>query len=225
MNDRRMDNGPTRGTGMLAMFVDLEPKWHQEFREWLTRDMFAARLKIGFHACASYDLIDAEVSSAPAAQQFLTVYEMTTLGDLYGEPYQGLRRVRDPLDAAFHERFQRPDRYTLSWTGPEISGGPLGFAPVIVVDRFNLSPETAQQFNIWFTTEYLPACIKFPGLLRVRRYLSMEGQPSHFVFHEFENEDGPSARPWTDLRTTKHWSLTTPHLGTAAAYRLSVSAP
>ena len=39
-----------RGTGMLAMFVDLDDEWHKEFRTWLQEDMFTARLNIGFHA-------------------------------------------------------------------------------------------------------------------------------------------------------------------------------
>jgi hypothetical protein len=50
-------NAPSRGTGILAMFVDLDPEPLAEFRPWLVEDMFAARLDIGFHACARYDLI------------------------------------------------------------------------------------------------------------------------------------------------------------------------
>ncbi len=220
-----IENGPTRGTGMLAMFVDLDDQYQEEFREWLTRDMFTARLNIGFHACASYDrLSDAPVQGA-APQKYVTVYEMNSLGDLYGEPYQGLRRVRDPLDAAFHERFQRPDRYTLSWSGPELTGGAPGFAPVIHVDRFDLAAENAQAFNIWFVTEYLPACEKVPGLVRVRRYLAAEGEPRHVIFHEFESADGLTDADWQAARQDDTWALADMHPGGSAAYTRVVAAP
>ena len=41
-----------QGTGMLAMFVNLDQKWRNDFRIWLKEDMFTARLNIGFQACA-----------------------------------------------------------------------------------------------------------------------------------------------------------------------------
>jgi len=215
---------PERGTGMLAMFVDLETQWHEEFRVWLQKDMFRARLEIGFHACASYDLIRGSALSQGEPQQFLTIYEMANVGGLYGEPYQGLRRVRDPRDAAFHERFQNADRYTLSWTGPEVAGGDPGFAPVVYVDRFNLPPEDAQEFNIWFVSSYLPACDDLDGLERVRRYAAIEGAPGAYVFHEFNTEAALESNQWQDLRGNDMWSRVQTHPGGSAAYSRVISA-
>lgn len=209
---------------MLAMFVDLDNQWHEEFRSWLTSDMFTARLNIGFHACASYDRLSDDPVNGADPQMFVTVYEMNTLGDLYGEAYQGLRRVRDPLDAAFHDRFLRPDRYTLAWSGPEITGGPAGFAPTIFIDRFDLPPENAQAFNIWFVTEYLEACRQVPGLLRVRRYLSVEGHPQHFVFHEFAGNESLNDASWQTARAADEWALAISHPGAPAGYRRAVTA-
>ena len=220
-----IENGPTRGTGMLAMFVDLDDSYHGEFWDWLTRDMFTARLDIGFHACASYDRLSDTPVNGAWPQMFVTVYEMSSLGDLYGEPYQGLRRVRDPLDALFHERFQRPDRYTLSWSGPELTGGGPGFAPLVYIDRFDLAAENAQAFNIWFVTKYLPTCENVPGLVRVRRYLAAEGAPRHVIFHEFADEKGLLSDDWQMARRDQAWALADTHPGGSAAYTRVVAAP
>ena len=172
------------GTGLLAIFCDLDEADRADFRPWLGEDMFPARMAIGFTACASYDLIAGE------GQQFLTLYEMPSLGHLYGEAYQGLRRQRNPRDAAYHQKFRNPDRYTLAWAGPELGatgGGSGGLAPFIQIDRFDLAESDTQAFNIWFATEYLPAFTRQSDEMRVRRYLSMEGQLSHVILHESES--------------------------------------
>jgi hypothetical protein len=185
---------PQTGSGMLAIFCDLAIEDQAEFRPWLTEDMFPARVGIGFNACASFDRISGE------GPEFVTLYEMPSLGHLYGEPYQALRRVRKPRDAAYHEKFQNPERYTLSWSGPELSENLGGFAPYIYVDRFDLADSAAQDFNIWFVGTYLPALSKLPGISRVRRYLSMEGTPKHFVLHEFADEAILDSADWQSAR-------------------------
>ncbi|MBT5570830.1 MAG: hypothetical protein HOJ90_06385 [Alphaproteobacteria bacterium] len=175
-------NTPQSGTGLLAIFCDLDEPDRSDFRPWLGEDMFPARMTIGFNACASYDLI------AGDGQQFVTLYEMPSLGHLYGEPYQALRRTRSPRDAAYHEKFRNPDRCTLAWAGPELSsaGGNIqSLAPLIQIDRFDLKEGDVQTFNIWFVTKYLPLIAQQAEAIRVRRYLSMEGSVAHMVLHEF----------------------------------------
>jgi len=217
-------DAPSRGTGVLAMFVDLAAEPLAEFRPWLADDMFAARLEIGFHACASYDLIGAENVDNSPAQRHLTTYEMNSLGDLYGAPYQALRRVRDPRDAHFHQQFQNPDRYTLSWTGPEISGGDPGFAPFLHVDRFDLSADQAQSFNIWFVTDYLPRCLNVSGLVRLRRFIAMEGEPAHFVMHEFNDDTFIDDPLWAEARGANQWQNVIAKPGGSASYQRIIDA-
>ena len=180
---------------MLAIFCDLAIEDQADFRPWLTEDMFPARVQIGFDACASFDRISGE------GPEFVTLYEMPSLGHLYGEPYQALRRVRKPRDAAFHEKFQNPERYTLSWSGPELSENTGKFAPHIYVDRFDLADSAAQDFNIWFVGTYLPALSKLSSISRVRRYISMEGTPKHFVLHEFSDGAILDTADWLSARS------------------------
>lgn len=182
------------GTGLLAVFCDLAVADRTDFRPWLVEDMFPARIDIGFNGCASFDRVSGE------GPEFVTMYEMPSLGHLYGEPYQALRRVRNPRDAAYHNKFQKLERYTLSWAGPELSSDANEFSPYVAVDRFNLAADAAQEFNIWFVCTYLPALAQIPRVTRVRRYLSMEGTPSHFVLHELSDRSIVESSKWQELR-------------------------
>ena len=187
------------GSGMLAIFCDLAKIDQADFRPWLMEDMFQARINIGFNACASFDRLSGDGSP------YVTLYEMPSLGHLYGEPYQALRRVRNGRDAEYHRKFLVPERYTLSWTGPQlglkINDRENGFAPYIYIDRFSLSANDIQAFNMWFIGTYLPALAQMPGVLEVRRYLAMEGSPTHFVLHELAHTEVVKSKEWESVRT------------------------
>lgn len=208
----KLNDMPQGGSGMLAVFCDLALEDQADFRPWLSEDMFPARVEIGFQACGSFDRISGD------GPEFVTLYEMPSLGHLYGAPYQGLRQVRKPRDAAYHEKFQNPERYTLSWSGPELSETPDGFARYIFVDRFDLTQSDAQAFNMWFVSRYLPALETVPGLTRVRRYLAMEGTPKHFILHEFDDEAVLKNTAWPSART----GMTA---ATSALYQRIIHAP
>ncbi len=213
-----------QGRGMLAIFCDLEEKWRDEFRSWLAEDMFPARLAVGFPCCASYDAVpDMGGGTHVGVPEFLSLYEAPALADLYGEPYQALRRNRDLRDASFHERMMGMERYSLVHTGNDAGGG--GFAPFVFVDRFDLRPEDVQAFNVWFVTEYLPWCAKLSGLIRVRRYLAMEGAPRHFILHEFEDSSFHEDAVWKALRNAKEWGLAGMTYGSPGFYGRAVQAP
>lgn len=195
---------PRGGTGMLAVFADLEPRWHREFREWLRDDMIPARFRIGgFPHAASYDLIPNAPGAGGLQEPFVTIYETDSIGDLYGAPYQGLRANRDQRDKDFHARFIKPARYTLSWVGPElakVSDKRTGFSPIAVFDRFDLPDAAIQDFNLWLVTKHLPRLAELEGVLRCRRYLAMEGSPRHVLVHELADRAVLDSPDWRATR-------------------------
>ena len=225
----RISGKARSGTGLLAVFCDLAPEWRSEFRPWLAEDMFPARMAIGFGPAASFDLIgglragSAGLPTIPP-QAYVTCYVAPTIGELYGAPYQGLRAKRAPRDAAYHERMQNQARATGSWVGPGIESDDLHFGAAIAIDRFDVEPRDIQVFNIWFVTEYLPACAIIPGLIRLRRYLAMEGAERHVVIAEFSNERDLEGAAWGALRASVQWNLCRFAPGAPAAYRKIIDA-
>jgi hypothetical protein len=215
---------PALGTGLLAVFCDLAPEYLDEFRPWLSDEMFPPRMAIGFGPAASFDLVPALWVDPSAAsgtpQAHVTIYVTPTLGDLYGAPYQGLRVVRAPRDAAFHnERMQNQARYVAAWAGPGIESAEPGFAPLMLIDRFDVEPDKIQDFNIWFETAYLPACAEAPGLTRLRRYLTMEGTSRHLLLHEFADEHGLGDQAFRQLRQAGEWGSCRFAPGAPGVYR------
>jgi len=224
----RMSGAAEAGTGLLAVFCDLAPEWRADFRPWLAEDMFPPRMAIGFGPAATFDLIaGVEPGAGPAAatpQAYVTCYIAPTLGDLYGAAYQGLRVTRAPRDAAYHQRMENQARYTAAWVGPGIEADDRHFAPVIVVDRFDIAPGEAQAFNIWYETEYLPACAKVPGLKRLRRYVAIEGPERHLLVTEFASEPDLNGAAWLALRASNQWGRCYFAPGAPAAYRKALDA-
>lgn len=191
----RVHSVPAGGTGLLAIFVDLDPADRPGFRPFLAEDMFPPRCEIGFGPVASFDRI------AGVGQQFLTLYITPTLGDLYGPRYQSLRVERGERDAAYHLKFRNQDRYCAGWTGPEVSPPePDEIASHLYVDRVAVAPDEVQQFNIWFACDYLPAVAEIPGVISVRRYLAAEGTPANLVVHELSDPSVSQEQAWLALR-------------------------
>ena len=214
-----------QGTGMLAMFVNLDQELHSDFRVWLKQDMFTARMNIGFEACASYDLLPATSVGKGLSQTFLTVYQTPSLGVLYSQPYQRLREVRDKKDMEFHERFLDAERYTLSWVGPELSSEKREFSPLIYVDRIDVIGKEKQEFNRWYVSEYLPACEKITSMMRLRRYTVIEGTQNTILLHEFDDISAINNDLWTTLRNGAFCDQIKSCLGVSAAFRRVISTP
>ncbi|MBT3351276.1 MAG: hypothetical protein HOC91_16685 [Nitrospinaceae bacterium] len=221
-----LHNSPACGQGLLSIFCDLEEKWHQEFCAWLSEDMFPARINVGFNACATYRSVsEVEFETQANIPGFLTLYECPSLANLYGEEYQSLRRNRDLRDTVMHEQMMGMERYTLSMTGPETLADKEGFSSFVFIDRFDLRPDDVQLFNAWYVTEYLSWCLKLPGLIRVRRYLAMEGAPRHFILHEFADMNFHEDAVWRALRKAKEWRLAGMTYGSPGLYECTIKVP
>ena len=169
----KLTNKPANGSGLLAIFCDLDPKDQKEFHPWLLNEMFPARLKIGFNSCASFEKISGD------GQKFLTLYEVDNIVYLYDRPYQNLRENRSPLDAKFHKSFQNPSRYILTLIPPSIDKDHSGFLDYIKITRQNISRTDIQTYHSNFITK-----IDHLDPLPLRRYITVEGEHRNFTIIE-----------------------------------------
>ena len=169
----KLTNKPANGSGLLAIFCDLDPKDQKEFHPWLVNEMFPARLKIGFYSCASFEKISGD------GQKFLTLYEVDNIVSLYDKPYQKLRENRSPLDTKFHERFINPSRYTLTLIPPSIEKDHSGFLDYVKITRETITGADVQKYHSNFITK-----INNLDLLPLRRYITVEGEHHNFTIIE-----------------------------------------
>ena len=171
----KLTNKPANGSGLLAIFCDLDPKDQKEFHPWLLNEMFPARLKIGFNSCASFKKISGD------GQKFLTLYEVDNIVPLYDRPYQKLRENRSPLDTKFHESFMNPSRYILTLIPPLIEKDHSGFLDYVKITRENIARTDIQKYHSNFITK-----INNLDLLPLRRYITVEGEHDNFTIFEVE---------------------------------------
>ena len=169
----KLTNKPANGSGLLAIFCDLDPKDQKEFHPWLVNEMFPARLKIGFNSCASFEKISGD------GQKFLTLYEVDNIVSLYDKPYQKLRENRSPLDTKFHERFINPSRYTLTLIPPSIEKDHSGFLDYVKITRETITGADVQKYHSNFIAK-----INNLDLLPLRRYITIEGEHDNFTIIE-----------------------------------------
>ena len=171
----KLTNKPANGSGLLAIFCDLDPKDQKEFHPWLLNEMFPARLKIGFNSCASFEKISGN------GQKFLTLYEVDNIVSLYDRPYQKLRENRSPLDTKFHESFINPSRYILTLIPPLIEKDHSGFLDYVKITRETITGANVQKYHSNFITK-----INNLNLLPLRRYITVEGEHHNFTIIEAE---------------------------------------
>ena len=171
----KLTDKPANGSGLLAIFCDLDPKDQKEFHSWLMNEMFPARLKIGFNSCASFKKISEE------GQKFLTLYEVDNITSLYDRPYQMLRENRSPLDTKFHKSFINPSRYILTLIPPLIEKDHSGFLDYVKITRETITGANVQKYHSNFITK-----INNLNLLPLRRYITVEGEHDNFTIIEAE---------------------------------------
>ena len=171
----KLTDKPANGSGLLAIFCDLNPKDQKEFHPWLMNEMFPARLKIGFNSCASFEKISGE------GQKFLTLYEVDNITSLYDRPYQMLRENRSPLDTKFHKSFINPSRYILTLIPPLIEKDHSGFLDYVKITRETITGANVQKYHSNFITK-----INNLNLLPLRRYITVEGEHDNFTIIEAE---------------------------------------
>ena len=174
----KLTDKPINGSGLLAIFCNLNKEDQIEFHPWLLNEMFPARLKIGFNSCASFEKVNGD------GQKFLTLYEVDNIVYLYDEPYQKLREDRSPLDARFHKNFLNPSRYTLQLIPPSIEKNQNGFLNYIKILRQNINSVDMQKYHSNFIGN-----IRYYNKLPLRRYANIEGEHNNFTIIESDEID------------------------------------
>ena len=60
--------------------------------------------------------------------------------------------------------------------------------------------ELDEEFNDWYNNIYIPDYEKVPGVLRGRRYVSVQGEPRYGTVYEFEDTEVSKTPEWLKAR-------------------------
>ena len=78
-------------------------------------------------------------------------------------------------------------------------------APWHYVVETDVTPESEQDFNDWYTREHMPGLAAVPGTARADRYLCKNGTPRYYACYDLLTRETFGSPPWLAVRGTD-WS-------------------
>ena len=196
----------TRGTGLLMMWVDIDPEYEAEYHRWCDEEHIPNLLAVpGFLSAGRYvalkgspkNLVICELESADVLRSaaFLdgirfrpSSARIAASGGTVGRNYlmNGYRQIL-PMH-----------------TNPtEMTQGP---APFLQMGRIDIPSIVEDEFNDWYNTAYIPPYLAVPGCLGARRYVAVDSQPKYLTLYEFENAHVSESEAWDKARDSNPWS-------------------
>jgi len=174
-----------RDLGLFTPAYDIDPAREADYLAWLHGEHLPRTLAEGsFTAISHFEAVE-----APKKFQLL---ELMPSYLSFHSPGRQEAAKRLPPDVAammalrlgqvrnHHAEVTRAD-------GPAEPGlrGGIALGPVVHLLRFDLSAAAEPGFNAWLMREHLDAARAMPGLLSLRRYLTVEGAPKNLLLYEF----------------------------------------
>jgi hypothetical protein len=196
----------TRGMGLLMLWCDVDQEHEAEFNRWYDEEHIKRLTSVpGFLNGGRYVALK-------GGPKYLAMYEL--------EDHHVLR------SAAFLDEV----RYKPSPWRQKTSGGHVGrnyilnayrqifpartnpveatmeMPPYLQMGRMDIPAAMEEEFNAWYDTVYIPGYLTVPGVMGVRRFTVIDGQPRYLTVYDFARPDVPESEPWNRVRDTNPWT-------------------
>jgi hypothetical protein len=187
--------------GLFAPNYDVEADKVDAYLEWLHGEHLPRTLAEGsFSAISHYEAIEAPkqfqlLEIMPSYSSFHSAGRLDAAKRLpenvAGMMAQRLGQVR--CHYAEVSRVNGPSDYARAAS--------LAIGPAVCLMRFDVALEVRPDFNAWLGREHFGEAAKMEGLLTLRRYLAVEGEPENLFLYEFDSVDalrsGGIERSWS----------------------------
>ena len=182
-----------RGTGLLAVWVDVPADKEDDFNQWYNEEHIPELLSIpGILNAARYQA----VKSGP---KYLACYELEDVAvlDSYAFNHRSFtdwaKRV-SPLVIGQNfvkNAYQmiRPKTLTSELVSSDM-------APVLQIGRMAIPAEHEEEWNDWYNNIYTTNFEKVSGCTRARRWKAVDGEPKYAVMYELENDKVSESAEW-----------------------------
>ncbi len=196
----------TRGTGLLMVWVDVDPEYEAELHRWYDEEHIARLLSVpGFRSAGRYvalkggpkNLVLYELESTEVLHSSAFLDEVRFRPSARRATASGATVGRNYLHNAYRQIFPMH-------TDPiEMTQGP---APFLQMGRIDIPSIVEDEFNDWYNTAYIPPYLAVPGCLGARRYVAVDAQPKYLTLYEFENATVSESEAWSRARDANPWS-------------------
>lgn len=196
----------TRGTGLLMQWTDLDAEHVAEFNRWYDQEHIKHLLQVpGFLSAGRYVALK-------GGPMYLTMYELEDPNVLRTSAFLDAVRYkpsswrtkasgghvgRNYIVNVYRQIF--PER-----TSPiELTMGPSAF---LQMGRMDIPAHMEEEFNDWYNMVYIPNYLTVPGVIRVRRFTVIDGQPKYLTVYEFEHANVSESETWNQVRDSNPWT-------------------
>jgi len=182
-----------------------EPDWEEEFNRWYDEEHIPNLRGVpGYLSARRYIAVEGE-------PKYMAFYEIASM-DAYRSPEHDrlantpwTERMRPHFKGrgmAFYEQVFPAEGVLqgASWGAPE-----GGFLTV----RLDVAPEHEQDFNAWYDQEHLAALAGVPGVIAVRRFRAIQGEPKYMAVYHLTEPGVRSSEAWRRAADTP-WSARVP---------------
>jgi hypothetical protein len=186
-----------KGTGILLVFTDIDPKYEEEFNAWYDTEQLGNLLTLpGFLDAARYEAVR-------GSPKYLAAYELASadalktreLLDFRANPSPWSRRISPTAIGKNVARILGTQIYPAN---PELIERAL--PPALQIGRMSVPESTEREWNEWYNNEYIPGYRKVPGVLYARRFRVVEGDTRYATVYEFEHEKVSETAAWDAQR-------------------------
>ena len=191
----------THGMGLLAELFDFAEREREQACAWMDEVRLSRMLQVpGMNGGASYGAID-------GAPHILNLLEAENAHLFYGEEFASLMDSAEmgvPFAPTTHIRLVCAQVYPgLPARPPDFPSVEVaGLAPVVQFGRINVPQDKLVDFNGWYSQDRGPLCEKVPGLRRMRRYSTVEGERLMIVLYEMKDESVRETPEWKHMNAS-----------------------
>lgn len=204
----------TRGTGLLMVWTDIDPEYEDAFNAWYNEEHIPHLAKVpGILNSGRYRAVR-------GGPKYLAMYELEDHNVLRGTDFANSTRYKPTARRTGSSGGHIGRNFILNTyrqifparTDPIECQDPE-MPKFLQIGRIDIPGAMEEEFNDWYNTNYIPAFLQVPGVIRSRRYLAVESQPKYMTVYEFENAKVSDTPEWGVARDSNPWNLRVrPHL-------------
>ena len=189
-----------KGSGLLLVMADVPEDKEEEFNRWYNEEHLADVTSVpGVLNGARYEAVQ-------GGPKYLAIYELET-ASVYAEQ-EGFRRfATHPSEwskrmspSVIGHNFHRYVYDRIHPVTMDSATAEADLAPAIQLGRMSVPDSLDAEFNDWYNNIYIPTYETVPGVLRGRRYVSVQGEPRYGTVYEFEDTEVSKTPEWLKAR-------------------------
>ncbi|MGH7934222.1 MAG: hypothetical protein ACREQN_13820 [Candidatus Binataceae bacterium] len=193
------------GSGLLAVWTDVEPEVEAEFNDWYFTEHIPERMAVpGFLRGRRYLAVE-------GLPKYLALYDLADENVLKSGAYLKISESPTPWTRRMVGHFRNTSRCVYRQI---FSHGkrPDKDAEFVLTVRLNTPPEHESEFNEWYNVDHVPALAGVPGVYCARRYVAVEGDPKYLAVYEMNEASVPKGAEWERARNSDWTKRMRPNL-------------